>query len=379
MKMHTLGFVSFLLASLVSFGAEPQNFPVGKLGEDFQLIGELHVPLGTVVTVTGVIVKGENKGYEGGMNLRVQRIQGRYYQEGIQVVLKPYFHDWGEDATVGGDSFPKLEVGKTYEMEGYETGGFMGEPVELFKQGSVVIETPGHYFRTRFIAAKAKLVESITYSPRMFVGQKALVSGTAKSVQGDSAMVHDDWVVVVARGTRWPDDVEGKKIESYGLYNPDATWKEDPKFARKKFDLIDGWWRLVHLEDQVGKKVSLRGMAQSLNDVWWFHYRGTDLYVDGMENLPGWARENHWRPMEIKGKLERAKLPRLDQISLKPDRDLGDYFIVREPSWKPLPALFTSERDFPAEQGGADQPATVPKSKPEGNQKTKPESEARPQ
>ena len=31
------------------------------------------------------------------------------------------------------------------------------------------------------------------------------------------------------------------------------------------------------------------------------------------------------------------------------------------------------------EQGGADQPATVPKSKPEGNQKTKPESEARPQ
>lgn len=31
------------------------------------------------------------------------------------------------------------------------------------------------------------------------------------------------------------------------------------------------------------------------------------------------------------------------------------------------------------EQGGVDQPATVPKSKPEGNQKTKSESEARPQ
>ena len=32
-----------------------------------------------------------------------------------------------------------------------------------------------------------------------------------------------------------------------------------------------------------------------------------------------------------------------------------------------------------AEQGGADQPATAPESKPEGNSNTRPESEARPQ
>lgn len=96
-----------------------------------------------------------------------------------------------------------------------------------------------------------------------------------------------------------------------------------------------------------GRKVTLRGMARSLNGEWWFHYRGTDLYVEGMDKLPGWTVENHWRPMQIEGTLERASLPSLDQISLKPDRDLAEYFIVREPSWKPLPALLGPERAFP--------------------------------
>ena len=41
-----------------------------------------------------------------------------------------------------------------------------------------------------------------------------------------------------------------------------------------------------------------------------------------------------------------------------------------------LEALFA--RKETAEQGGADQPATTPESKPEGNEKPKPESEARP-
>jgi hypothetical protein len=229
--------------------------------------------------VAGVVVEGEFKGYEGGMNLRVQRIGGRYYQDEIQIVLKPFFYDWGEDATVGGDALPKLEIGKTYEMEGYETGGFVGVPGEVFKRGAVVIQTTGHYFRHHFVVTKAKPVESISFSPRMFEGEKALISGNAKTVEGDSAMVGDDWVVVVARGTGWPDDVEGKMIESYGLYNPDATWKEDPKPASKKFDLVDGWWRLVHLEDQVGRKVSLRGMAQSVNGVWWFDYRKSQIEI----------------------------------------------------------------------------------------------------
>ena len=197
----------------------------------------------------------------------------------------------------------------------------------------------------------------------MFSGEKALIAGIAKSVEGDSALVGDGWVVIVKRGEKWADGIEGKKIESYGLYNPDATWKENAKFARRKFDLVDGWWRLIALEDQIGRKVFLRGKAYSLNGVWWFEYRGTKLYVDGLEKLPGWTSRNHGRPMQIEGTLERARLPSLEQISLKADRDLADYFIVREPSWKPLPALLAPERAF---QSKAEH-ATAPETRQEGD------------
>ncbi len=358
-------FLILFISSFTSYGEEPQNVPIEKLGTEFELVGKLHAPLGTVLSVVGVAVEGPFKGYEGGPNLRVQQIQGKYYQKDIQISLEPYFNNWGEEATTGGHALPKLKVGETYKLEGYETGGFVGIPSEAYEQAGLMIQTTGHYFRHHFVVIKAEPTEPISYAPWMFSGEKALLSGIAKSVAGDSALVGENWEVVLKRGEKWTDEIEGKKIESYGIYNPDATWRDNSNFASKKFDLVDGWWRLVELEDQVGRRVCLRGMAQSLNGVWWFHYRGTDLYVEGMENLPGWTNENHWRPMQIEGLLERARLPRLDQVSLKPDRDLRDYFIVRGASWKPLPELFAPERPLPpkAEQGGGGQPATRPESK----------------
>lgn len=370
MKLRLICLACLFLAPVASHGDEPQNLPIQKLGEDFKLVGKLHVPLGSLISVSGVVVEGPFKGYEGGPNLRVQEIQGRYCQEDIQIDLSPFLYPWGYKPIGGGNALPKLKVGQSYEMEGYETGGFIGAPYEVFRRSEVQIAAPVHRFLHQFVVTKAEEIEPITYAPSMFSGEKALLTGIAKSVDGDSALVGEDWMVVVTRGAKWGDDIEGKKIESYGLYNPDATWKEHPDSARKKFDLVDGWWRLVELEDQVGRQVSLRGTARSLNGEWWFHYRGTDLYVDDMEKLPGWTAENHWRPMQIEGRLERAKLPRLDQVSLKPDRDLGDYFIVRDPSWKPLPALLAPERVFPPleEQAAPEQPDAAPPSKPENDE-----------
>ena len=122
------------------------------------------------------------------------------------------------------------------------------------------------------------------------------------------------------------------------MYNPSSD--------RRQFQLLDGEWRLVALEDQLGREVTLRGQARSLNGVWWFRYRGVDLYVENLERLPGWSSENHWRPVEIRGRLEKAKLPRLEQISLKAERDLKEYFIVRNAHWSALPALLGPERPF---------------------------------
>ena len=340
-KLIALHFCSMLLAT-VSFADEPQVVPISRLEKDFELVGKLHVPLGRVIEIEGIAVEGPFKGFEGGPNLRVQRIGVNYHQQDIQIVIAPFFYDWGKEATAGGEALPKLEFGKTYLMEGFETGGYVGVPREAFRRGAVVVQTTGHYFRTRFVVIKAKPIEPIVFSPSMFAGQSALLTGVARTKEGHSVMQGPDWAVIVSRGKSWPADIEGKHIETYGMYNPDSS--------RKDFDLIDGRWSLVELKDQIGRKVVLRGTARSLNDVWWFNYRGIDLYVEDMERLPGWTSENHWRPMVIEGKLDRATLPRLDQVTLKRDRDLAEYFIVREANWKPLGTLLSPEIPPPNER-----------------------------
>ena len=93
----------------------------------------------------------------------------------------------------------------------------------------------------------------------------------------------------------------------------------------KTYRLEKGITRLVKLEDQVGREVSLRGTAWSMNGHWWFDYRGTQLYVEGMEKLPGWNANLHGEPVLIIGLLDKALLPRIDQIALKPEPDLKKY------------------------------------------------------
>jgi hypothetical protein len=335
------------LISFLCFGKEPIQVPVEKVSRDSESIGKLHSPLGTMIKVVGVVVEGEFKGYEGGLNLRVQKIQERYYQDDIQILLKPKRLERDTKSDDDKGILSELKIGETYEMEGYESGEFVGMSEKARKRMKVIPQTTGRYFRHEFVVIKVKLIDAISYSPGMFSEQKALMSGLAKSIDGNSVLVGDGWSVVVKRGEKWAYDIEGKKIESYGLYKPDLTEKIVPNIVAKKFDLVDGWCRLVELEDQIGKKVCLRGMARSTNGHWWFHYRGIDLDVENMDKLPGWTVDNHWRSMELEGRLELVKPPSPQQIADDPDRASSNKFIIREPSWKPLPALLTTERAFP--------------------------------
>lgn len=77
----------------------------------------------------------------------------------------------------------------------------------------------------------------------------------------------------------------------------------------------------------IGKDVSLNGTIWSLNDHWWFNHDGVEVHVEGLDKLPGW---NGWhgRVAALHGRLDRRPMPRIDQITLKPDRDLADAFVV---------------------------------------------------
>jgi hypothetical protein len=137
--------------------AEPQKIPVEQLGKSYQLVGKLQVPLGDVVRVEGVVVEGDSKGYEGGPNLRVQRIDGKATRRNIQIPISPYFSEWGNKA--GSQPLPKLEMGKTYLMEGYETGRYVGIPTKAYVKAGVAMQTTNHYFHTELVVYKAKLIE----------------------------------------------------------------------------------------------------------------------------------------------------------------------------------------------------------------------------
>ena len=68
----------------------------------------------------------------------------------------------------------------------------------------------------------------------------------------------------------------------------------------------------------------------------WLNYRGTKLYAEGVQELPGWREAYpHACPVIVSGVLEEAMLPDLGQLTLKSPQDLKKYYIIRKPSWKP--------------------------------------------
>jgi len=111
------------------------------------------------------------------------------------------------------------------------------------------------------------------------------------------------------------------------------------------FEFDDATTRLVRLRDQIGRKVSLRGTAWSMNGSWWFDYRGQGIYVDKMTSLPEWnAGEKHGREIQIDGLLEVVNLPHPDYHLKDSEPKLAPRFMVRQASWKPIESLLTPER-----------------------------------
>lgn len=94
------------------------------------------------------------------------------------------------------------------------------------------------------------------------------------------------------------------------------------------------------LRSQIGKDTELRGIVWSLNGHWWFNHDGVEVHVTGTDAIAGF-REKHGRAVMLRGRLDRRPMPRIDQIVLKPNRDLADAFVidVREmlahPGWRP--------------------------------------------
>lgn len=338
MRTLAASLVLLVITLNVTRSAEPQKVPVSELGREFVLTGKLQVPLGKLAKVRGVIVEGPFKGYEGGKNLRVQWINGKYTQKYLRIPIESPFDLHPAEAEED-DKPVKLKYGHTYELDVYETGGYVGIPNAARRMGKLFAQTTNHYFRTEVVGVTAKKIAPITFTPEMFVGENVLLQGTATSEHGNAVMVGDGWKIIVMKDKSWPMHMEGKTIETLGVTGPDI--------GGKVYEFLKGDARLVFLKDQIGRDVELRGRAWSNNGNWWFEYRDSELDVEGMENLPGWEANNHGRSMFIKGRLEKTRLPPLRERPGAPGQQLKEFFIVRNPSWEPLPALLSPERPLP--------------------------------
>lgn len=297
--------------------------------EQEKIIGQLGYPLGTMLTVKGVIADKLSKGYNDGLNLLVQNINDSSIQELIKIPLSPYFGKFGDSP------LPKIEKGSTYSLRVYETGEFVGIPADAWEEGHIILQTSGFHFQNKLIVLSGEKIKPIKETPDNFIGHTALISGIAKN-ENDTAFINTIKGKLRLTGFRkWRESENGKLVEVYG--------KIEQTESKDIFDVKDCIPRLVNLKDQVGMTVKLRGRAMSMNGYWWFNYRGTDIYVEKMEELPDWTEDNHFRSMEITGVLEQAILPRIDQITLKEKRDKKLYYIVRKPGWTPIEKLLAAE------------------------------------
>ena len=334
--MWRLAFISILFFGGSAIRAEqPTSVPISELGSKYELVGKLHVPFGKVVVLQGVIVDGPFIGYEGGPNLRVQRIDGVATQEDIQIQVLPYFGEFGKKRH-DGKELPKLEFGKSYEMEGYESGRYVGVPDEAYRRAGLEIQTSGFYFQQYFDVYRAKQIEPVVFSPADFIGREALLEGKASNEDHRSYIIGNGWKLMVTPKVEWPKEMADKVVEGLGKVK---------KFERpNEYQLVDAKTRLVSLQDQVGRNVELRGTIWTSNGHCWLEYRGTKLYVENMTKLPGFSYDLHAKPVLIIGKLDEAMMPDIEQITLKEKPDSKKYYIVRDASLKPLDRLLSSER-----------------------------------
>ncbi len=310
----------------------PLEVRISHPGPKFVLAGRLGRPIGETVTLQGVVVEGPSKGYDGGPNVIVQRINGQATQQFLRIPITPYFGDWGSK---GGDRkvpLPNLTMGASFELQGYETGRYVGIPEDAFQLAGIMIQTAvGQYFHSEVMVITGAAIEPIHYAPSEFIDREALIEGVARNKNGHALIVGDHWEVVLD-GPKWLSTSESKPVEAFGV-------------VRK---LVDGSFRiesgaesyhgLTKLEDQINSEVSLRGTGFCFNALPTFEYRGTQI---GISNLRGPANANwpHGEAALVSGRLEKLNQPETDKN--------GNSYIyaIRSGTWKAADPLLIPEVD----------------------------------
>lgn len=307
------------------------DVPIQQLGKQFRLLGKLNLPLGEVARVQGLVVQLADKDGDGGsLQVRVFRINGEATQQFIQLKLSDYY---------GRDEIP-VQPGITCELEGFETGGFVGIPDEAAKRGGVVASTSGHQFVHEFKVIQTTEIKLQPFTPADFLGREMLVQGQAVSEGGSAYIFGNKWKLLVDNGTPWPRNTEGKTIEARGVIR---TIGKTTTYRLENGGKGNNA-RLVNLADQIGKPVVLRGQIVERKGEPYLRYRGQLLHVEGLKTLILQTGLN--QEVQVNGTLDAVRV-----TSERPtgETETRSAYIVRKATLKPTDALLAIERAEPVE------------------------------
>ncbi len=273
-------------------------------GSDYFLIDGAKIPVGTLIEVSGPCLEmefGARSHYTRGRAVvRGLRIDGRANQDGIQFHLctseSPGKPSWKE--------LDALKPGTHYNIRGRLMDGQTIGPRKAF---SLVMD-------------RVEAVPSAPLRFAEFLNRAATFEGTAASggiikANGEQAQV--DTLCA------WPESIEGKDVSVRGTLRSSQTGLR-----------IEGaTWKLIKLEDQIGRNVSLDGYLSCSNFDWWFTYRGTEIYLTTAQGPPATFDQNDCgRHVRVSGKLVRQDRPSLVGIGWESSPALVPCFVVRSAS-----------------------------------------------
>jgi hypothetical protein len=310
-----------LSAGCAGPAGNPVDVPVHNPGPGYRLVGRLGVPMGQMVTIQGVVVESGATGYGGSTRLWVRRIDGRATQAALLIPIHPFgLDEWGSEF------LPFLEPGASYELDGYETGGFVGVPNDVGRD--VYFQTSGFGFTSGFVAARGRGIETRPDAPEDHPYRSAHLEGTARNHQGRPALESPGWTVRLS-GDPWPTDEVDRQAWAYGVVRggPGAYTLEE--VSRRG---------VTSLDDMIGREVELRGVSWSMNGHPTFAYRGESVPVELAEKT-WWG---HGDATLVRGRLERIDPPRFNEEFRRAER-----YILRAARGEPAPDLLTPEHDLP--------------------------------
>lgn len=302
-------FIAAALSCLVPFsrssGADVAR-EVSASGAEQLTIDGVGFPFDTVLELEGAIVaKVSTLPYFADALLEPRRINGKPTQTVLEVRL------YAES--------PEIRR----RLEGLKTGDCYALRCRLKNA-----RFSGTWSACLVAVEELRAVAEIKLGPADFVDRRATFEGIAAA--GGKFTIGDQ-SISLAGVASWPANVVGKPVEATGLV----------RRAADGFRLDDASSTKAKLEDRIGDDVVLDGHLYSLNGVWRFRYRDTDLDLTCAEGPTlRFGESRHAAAVRVSGKLLRQDRPSLQQISLKADRDLVPTFVVRgakvEPREKPL-------------------------------------------